>query len=61
MNKIILILISFALFSCQGKGAAYLNNKIVYDNNGCQFFIRAGLGDAVFPNHIKDDDCQELK
>lgn len=61
MNKIILLLISFALFSCQGKEAAYLNNKIVYDNNGCQFFIRENIGDNVFARHIKDDDCQELK
>lgn len=32
----------------------YLQNKVVYDTQGCAFLIKANVGDTVFPYFSKE-------
>ncbi len=57
-----LIALTILLSGCGSDNVKeYLRNKIVYDTQGCAFWIKASFGDNVFPFFSKELSKPECK
>lgn len=50
----LILLVLLALSGCRSRDAAALDNRIVWDKNGCAFTIVPNIGDTSFVRPMKD-------
>lgn len=53
-HLLILLLVGAAVSGCRSRDAAALDNRMVWDKDGCAYTIEPHFGDTSFVRPIKD-------
>lgn len=60
-SKAVLLAIVLALPGCRNPDYARADERIVYDQDGCAYFVRRGVGDVSFVAPLRDANKPECK